>query len=117
MRSRVVPEVIAERGGTAAPTTRAAPSPREASARPPPTYRVPWAALLKKVFAIDVLVCPKCTGRLELIAFIADQGIARKILEHLELDATGPPAAAARRVPESIDPAPDYDVADPIYDA
>jgi hypothetical protein len=52
-----------------------------------------------------------------MIAFISDQGIARKILEHLELDATGPPVAAARRVPESIDPTPDDDVADPVYEA
>ncbi len=84
---------------------------------PPPrrSYRVPWAELLRKVFAVDVLACPKCEGRLEMIAFISDQGIARKILEHLELDA--PPVAAARRVPESIDPTPDYDVADPVYEA
>jgi hypothetical protein len=73
--------------------------------------------LLKKVFAVDVLACPECSGRLKMIAFIADQGTARKILEHLGLDATGPPTAAARRRPESIDATPDYDVADPIYEA
>jgi hypothetical protein len=33
------------------------------------TYRVPWADLLKKVFARDVLACPECGGRLRLIAF------------------------------------------------
>ena len=73
--------------------------------------------MLKKVFAVDVLACPECSGRLKMIAFIADQGTARKILEHLGLDATGPPTAAARRRPESIDATPDYDVADPIYEA
>ncbi len=40
--------------------------------RPPlHTYRVPWADLLEKVFAIDVLACPECGGRLRVIAFIA----------------------------------------------
>jgi hypothetical protein len=51
-----------------------------------------------------------------VIAFIAEQGTARKILEHLELDATGPPLPAARGAPPSIEPTPDYDVADPVYD-
>jgi len=36
------------------------------------TYRLPWADLLKKVFAVDVLACPDCGGRLQIIAFIAD---------------------------------------------
>ena len=69
------------------------------------------------MFAVDVLACPECEGRLETIAFISHQGIARKILKHLQLDATGPPVTTARRVPESIDPAPDYDVADPVHEA
>jgi hypothetical protein len=72
--------------------------------------------LLKKVFAIDVLACPECSGRLEIIAFIADRGTAKKILEHLELDSTGPPRAAGRGAPESIEPTPDYDAADRIYE-
>ena len=45
-----------------------------------------------------------------------DQGSARKILEHLDLDATGPPLAAARRTPEPIEPTSQFDVADPGYD-
>ena len=38
--------------------------------RPSPRYRIPWAELLQRVFAVDVLQCPRCAGRLELIAFI-----------------------------------------------
>ena len=72
--------------------------------------------MLKKVFAIHVLACPECSGRLEVIAFIVDQGTARKILEHLELEAIGPPVAVGRGAPESVEPAPDYDVADPVYE-
>jgi hypothetical protein len=72
--------------------------------------------LLKKVFAIDVLACPECSGRLKMIAFIADPGTARNILEHLKLDPTGPPLPAARGAPPSIEPPPNYDVADPVYE-
>jgi hypothetical protein len=31
------------------------------------TYRVTWAALLQKVFDVDVLACHECEGRLRLI--------------------------------------------------
>ena len=125
MRRRVVPEVAAEPGPAPAPSASppsppaaSSPSPLEDAPAPSPlrTYRVPWAELLKKVFAIDVLACPECSGRLQMIAFIADQGTARRILEHLELDATGPPVAVGRGAPESIEPTPDYDVADPVYE-
>jgi len=45
------------------------------------TYRVPWADLLKKVFAIDVLACPECGGRPRLIAFVAESAVAKRINE------------------------------------
>jgi hypothetical protein len=41
-------------------------------------YRVPWADLLQKVFAIDVLACPDCNGRMQLIAFIAQATVAKR---------------------------------------
>ena len=63
---------------------------------PPRTYRVPWADLVKKVFALDILACPECSRRLKLIAFIASEAVARRILDHLGLHATGPPLARAR---------------------
>jgi hypothetical protein len=81
-------------------------------------YRVPWAELLRKVFAIDVLECPRCAGRLELIASVADSGVARRILAHLGLATHPPPLAKARAVDDepSTHPGPDYDVADPVYE-
>ena len=80
-------------------------------------YRIPWAELLKKVFAVDVLSCPVCSGRMKLIAYIASSSVARRILEHLGLPTTGPPLATAR-LPETegCDPAPDYEQADPSWD-
>ena len=64
------------------------------------TYRLPWADLLKKVFAVDVLACPDCGGRLQIIAFIADDTVARRILLHLGLDSRGPPVARAQAPPD-----------------
>jgi hypothetical protein len=112
LRSRVAPEPVSQ---PAAPQLPAPPSPPSKvidHLLPLRTYRVPWADLLKKVFAIDVLACPECGGRLRLIAFIAEATVARRILDHLGFDSTGPPVAPARD-----EPAPDYDLADPIYEA
>ena len=72
--------------------------------------QLPWAELLKKVFAIDVLACPDCGGRLKLIAFIAEATVACRILDHLGVDSQGPPVASPPPPPELFDPGPDYDV-------
>ncbi len=57
--------------------------------------RLEWAKLLKRVFAIDVLRCARCEGPMRLIAFVDDERIARKILEHLGLPARAPPRGRA----------------------
>jgi hypothetical protein len=46
-----------------------------------------WAKLLRRTFAIDALRCGQCGGRLRPLAAITDKGTARRILEHLGLDA------------------------------
>jgi len=77
----------------------------------------PWAELLAKVYEIDVLACPECGGRMQLIAFIAEPTAAKRILDHLGLDSTGPPLAPPRvGQPDSVEPAPAHDVADPVYE-
>ena len=40
-----------------------------------------WAALMHRAFAIDVLACPRCGGRLRLIATIHDPAVIRRILD------------------------------------
>jgi hypothetical protein len=83
-----------------------------------PRYRVPWAELLRKVFAVDVLDCPRCHGRLEVIAYIAEPTVARRILDHLGLDSQGPPVPKAGGPEDASheNPGPDYACGDPIYD-
>ncbi len=94
------------------------PEPRSAG-RPSSRYRVPWAELLWKVFAIDVLECPACAGRLEVIAFIAEAAVARRILDHLGMDSQAPPLARARAPDDAgafSDSQPDHAASDPVYD-
>lgn len=45
--------------------------------------RLRWAEMLKRVFEIDVTICPKCSGRMEQIAVIKDKTVAKKIIESL----------------------------------
>src|SRR6266508_5749876 len=88
--------------------------PREANARSespivmvsmtPRIYRLPWADLLKKVFAVDVLACPDCGGRLKLVAFIAGATVACRILDHLGLHSQGPPLARTQAQRELVLP-------------
>ena len=58
--------------------------------------RLVWAALIKRVYAVDVLECGRCKGRMRVMAFVTDPDSSRAILEHLGLPTTGPPQAPAR---------------------
>jgi hypothetical protein len=46
-----------------------------------------WAQRLKRVFNIDITVCPVCSSTLRIIAEITDPDIIQKILHHMR----GPP--------------------------
>jgi hypothetical protein len=52
------------------------------------------------VFAIDVLACAACGGRLRFLATIEDPPIISKILARLGLPTEGPVVTAARPPPE-----------------
>jgi len=75
-----------------------APSPSAPSARHSARYS--WAELLRRVFEIDVLRCPKCGSRRRLIALITDPPVVRKILRHLSLPAEPPTLAPPRSPPQ-----------------
>jgi hypothetical protein len=65
--------------------------------------------LLRRTFAIDVLTCPECGGRLRLLATIDDPGVIEKILRHLGLPVE-PPAPERARAPASLSAAlPGFD--------
>jgi len=77
----------------------ARPAPSASLAAVPPARRIPWADLLRRVFAIDVLRCDRCGGRRQVIAFITDPEVVVKILDHLGLPSRPPPVAQARPPP------------------
>jgi len=60
-----------------------------------------WVDLLRRAFDLDVLACPRCGGRMRLLATIDDPLIIEPILTHLGLptdrvraDPAQPPPAA-----------------------
>ena len=52
---------------------------------------------MARIFAVDVLQCPRCGGRMRILAAIEDPSVARKILDCLGLPSRPPPVAPARR--------------------
>jgi hypothetical protein len=46
---------------------------------------------MKRAYAVDVLVCPTCKGKMTIISIINDENTAKKILGHLGLSTRAPP--------------------------
>ncbi len=68
-------------------------------------FRRNWARLIQKIFEVDPLVCPKCSGAMRVIAFIEDPDVIKKILKHLDLwDVKRKPRPMANVYPPLEDP-------------
>ena len=78
---------------TAAPPNPPDPSGEDAIAMPAHRHW-PWANLMRRAFEIDVLACPRCGGRLRLIATVENPGEIQEVLSVLAL-----PAEAGDRAP------------------
>jgi len=64
-------------------------------------YKRNWARLIQKIYEVDPLTCPKCSGKMKVISVIEDENIIKKILKHLGLwdrKARPPPKANALAV-------------------
>jgi hypothetical protein len=69
-------------------TDRATTNPAGTEAEPglgatPPqvrTRRIRWADLLARVFEVDALCCPRCGGRMRVLAAIMEADVAQRIL-------------------------------------
>jgi hypothetical protein len=62
--------------------------------------RVPWAELLRRVFATDVLACPYGSRR-RVVAVVVDSAITRTVLAALVLPCTPATFAPARAPPQA----------------
>ena len=76
--------------------------------------RLDWAKLLKRAWAVDVLTCPRCAGPMRIVAFIEDERVARKILEHLGLPSRAPPRGRPARPGQQLLPFDELPDPDPI---
>jgi len=54
---------------------------------------------MRRVFALDVLACAGCGGRLRFLATIEDPPVVTKILAHLGWSTEGPALMPARPPP------------------
>ncbi len=62
--------------------------------------RLPWAELMRRVFAVDVLRCPACGGSMRILAAIHEPEVVRAILESMGLPSRAPPNRPVRPEPE-----------------
>jgi hypothetical protein len=67
---------------------------------PPQPKRKQWADLMRRAFGYDLLSCPNCGGKMQLLACILERGAIRKILTHLRLPPDPPALARARASPD-----------------
>lgn len=60
-----------------------------------------WVHLMARSFGYDVLGCPRCGGRLRLVALIDEAAVIQRILGHLGLLTEVPQPRPARAPPIS----------------
>ena len=44
-----------------------------------------WAEMIRKVYEVDPMVCPKCGGRMKVAAFITEYAVVDRLIDHLKL--------------------------------
>jgi hypothetical protein len=68
-----------------------------AAADKPFGYRINFAKLMLRVYDIDILACPRCNSRMQVISFITEHHVIRNILTSLKM-ATAPPTLARAQI-------------------
>jgi hypothetical protein len=72
-------------------------------------FRRNWARLIQKIYETDPLCCPRCQGRMRIIAIIKDDEVIKKILKHLNLwerKARPPPLPKSQQIDTSASQLP-----------
>lgn len=78
---------------------RTKPVPLEEAGENERRRRYTFSELMRRVFEIDVLVCPRCQGKRKLIAMITETPVIRAILSCLKLPVDPPVLAGPRGSP------------------
>ena len=78
--------------------------------------RAAWARLIKKVYEVDPLECPKCKAPMRVIAVIDDADVIARILRHLGSWAPREKAVPNERPPPAGEPASNVLTYHPVPD-
>ena len=76
----------------------------EEKAATPKRHRLKWAVLLARVFRVDVEKCPRCAGKMKIVAALTDPASIRQYLK-----GTGQCAEIPRLVPARAPPQTEMD--------
>jgi hypothetical protein len=76
-----------------------------------------WAELMRRTFGLDVLACPRCGGRLRLVALIENASVVQRILRHLGLPTEVLEPRPARASPGRLETLEDQSRDAPEFDA
>ena len=69
----------------------------------PKSFRQNWARLIQKIYEVDPLTCPKCSGAMKVISVIENEDVIRKILKHVGLwDRKARPPPRGKTVSKTI---------------
>jgi len=105
LRPRVIPEPEASspprhpgcQSGVEPPATDLGKAKKKRGCQP---RNYPWATLMSRVLELDVLACPRCGGRMRIVAASNPPDAIRKILACLGLPTRAPPIAPAVSDPD-----------------
>ena len=97
LRARVVPVPPTVETGDASSVDESEKKPNV----PRDPRRLSWAELLKRVFQIEITVCPDCGGQLTFVAAILEREALEKILTHLGVPSVAPKFHPPRAPPQS----------------
>jgi len=87
-------------------------------------FRRNWARLIQKIYEVDPFTCAKCQGKMRIIAFIEDEEVIKKILNHRGLweikqrpppKSTGPPEYSIDYSVSQLPGSDNWLYADPVY--
>lgn len=92
---------INDRAGTAEPHGQAPGADRGRGDGGRAARTGPWADLLRRAFAVDVLACPRGGGRRRVGATIADPALVQRVLDHFGLASPPMRADPAQPLPAS----------------
>ena len=71
-----------------------------------------WAEMIWKVYEVNPMLCPRCGGRMKVIAFLTDHVVVDRIIDHLKLtfaaERPPPPECAFQDLYMAADPPAKY---------